>query len=136
MKKKIFFIISGLILACLIFYSGVYFGQKTSSLERTQLDLSYYFSGRPPGGYALIKEIDTDNSTITLASQTSKDENLKARLSTATRFYQAIKKENGKIGRESIELKDLKIDDRVYFIVRTNQDGSLTLLFLTVGSTN
>lgn len=135
MKKKILFVILSLILACAIFYGGVYLGQKTSPVaESNQSDFYYYFSVPLIEGYGIIKDIDVDSSGITLSSQIFEDKTLKLKINEYTRFHQVTGVENGRLMGDPIELKDLKINDMVYFACRPNQDRSLTLLLLNVKS--
>lgn len=129
--KTILFIFFGLISVSLIFAGGCYFGQYLS-VAKTRSGLSPYF--HMAGGYGTIKDIDVGNSVITLAFQSSENKTLEAKITENSNFNQAVREKNGKLGWEIIGLKDLKLGDKVFFMVGPEKDGSFTLFWLNIES--
>lgn len=142
MKKKILFIISGLILAGLIFCGGIYFDQRvllaTKTQSEAQSDFYHYFFASVDisliDGFGIIKDIDVDNSIITLASQIDENKTLKVNIVADSAFFQTIVPEEGKLDWTPLVLEDLKVNDKVYFACRLNKDGSFDFLRLNVES--
>ena len=136
MKKKILFIISGLFLIVVIFCGGIYLGKEFVPSTGNQSDFYYYFSTGFIDGYGIIKEIDPNSSTITLSCQIVEDKTLEVKITEDSRFHQIIKWEEGKgiIESEPVELKDLKLNDKVYFVCQPNEDGSFSILWLNIKS--
>ncbi len=105
------------------------------TVAEAQSDFYHYFSTTLIDGFGIVKEIDVNNSIITLSSQISEDKTLKVNFNENSRFYQFLAwEENGNIKAEPIELKALKIDDKVYFACRPNPEGNFILLWLNVAS--
>jgi len=118
----------------LIFFGGFLFSRKISPVAINQTDFYKYFSIGAVDGYGTIKSIDPSGSTVTISSQTQKDKTSTLKIGENSRYYQIINWDANKGIADSklVELKDLKVNDDVYFVIHPNEDGTFNLIWLNI----
>jgi len=130
MKKKILFILIGLILISGVFYGGFYLGQKKAELpdEFIPVDKSELESLQWVGtDYGVIKDIDSTSVTFYLYRNGVVDfqETIKVWMTRETEFY---------TDEERVNFADFQIDDIVTFAANLNNDASVSLLWMRYDS--
>jgi hypothetical protein len=128
MKKKILRVFIYLILICLIFLGGFYFGQNMKSTSNTCLPENantispyhYVLTGR-----GVIEEIDDTNLSII-----SGEDKFNLEVADFTQFYQRVRSvQEGEVveNRKIIKLNDMQVYDPIEFRASLNEEGGFTL---------
>ena len=121
LKLKIILII--LSAAVLIFYGGVYVGQKINPIENSLKGTMI----SPIQGFGVIKAIDKSAITVISGSKT-----FKLAVNQATKFNLAAKTPSGEIKITPIQSEGLKINGKVYFWAKVNGEGSLIIISMNL----
>jgi hypothetical protein len=131
--KLIFIIISGIVLAFLIFYSGLLLGQRQAASEKGTT-YSYFTQLQ---GFGKIKDIAPDGSTITIVPQTvaAATFEIKANIISDSKFFKIdLEKNNGnnEFEAEDTGVADLEAGMDVFYVIKPVGESGFDLYWLNI----